>query len=150
MFVLCLMERLQGDWTGFKAWDAGGVCVRAFVWMSCSHAMIILCAVCTEQTVFAPSSVEQSEHCVRRAATVIMAIMSSPGQICSLFYGEKRSQTGREEKEKMEGEVNRVWWLYQKRSGNIKHSADRFGPVCILMQTFSIIHTYFPFQFSRL
>lgn len=108
------------------------VCVCEWMWMSCSHAMIILCGVCTEQTVFAPSLMEQSEHCVRRAATVIMAIMSSPGQICSLFYGEKRSQTGREEKEKMEGEVNRVWWLYQKWSGKNK-TADRFGPICILI-----------------
>lgn len=56
--------------------------------MSCSHAMIILCGVCTEQTVFASSSsAEQSAHCVMcRAAAVIMAIMSSPGQIGFFFF----------------------------------------------------------------
>lgn len=40
VFALYLMERLQRDWESWKEWDRDLVCVS--VWMSCSHAMIIL------------------------------------------------------------------------------------------------------------
>lgn len=99
--------------------------------------MIILCGVCTVQTVFAPSfSAEQSVHCVMcRAAAVIMAIMSSPGQNGSFFYGEnQRSQTGREKEEgKDRGRADllhscRVGWIceeWREKKGNT-HWRDLF------------------------
>lgn len=78
--------------------------------------MIILCGVCTEQTVFAPSSsAEQSVHCVMcRATAVIMAIMSSPGPDWQLFYGEKQKarHEGRKKKENTGG----------KRGADLLHS----------------------------
>lgn len=80
------------------------------VWMSCSHAMIILCGVCTEQTVFAPSfSAEQSVHCVMcRATAVIMAIMSSPGADWQLFYGEKQRARHEGRKREKKGNTPRI------------------------------------------
>lgn len=56
------------------------------MFVGCSHAMIILRGVCIEQTVFAPSFVEQSVHCVMcGAATVIMPIMSSRDNLAACF-----------------------------------------------------------------
>lgn len=97
--------------------------VRLCVWMSCSHALIILCGVCTDQTVFSPSSsAEQSAHCVMyRATAVIMAIMSSLGQIGSFFMD--RDREGGSKKKKTEGELTcctAAGWGGSVRSGGTR------------------------------
>lgn len=122
MFALCLAERLQRDQVGWKRWSQDPPRVCVCVWMSCSHAMIILCGACTVQTVSPspPPSVEQSAHCVMcRATAVIMAIMSSRSQIGSVFFifyffTERTAQSDREE-----------GW----RSADLLHSC-RVGWIC--------------------
>lgn len=82
MVVLHLLERLHGETEQALKSKMQTLCVR----MGCSHATMILRGVCIQQTVFAPSFVEQSVHCVMcGAATVIMPIMSSRDNLTACF-----------------------------------------------------------------
>lgn len=118
--------------------------------MSCSHAMIILCGVCTEQTVFAPSSsAEQSAHCVMcRATAVIMAIMSSPRPDWRLFFFMVRTKEPDREGEIRRKRQRESWPAAQLQGGvdlwrvegeERKYTVDRFVHIYIFIWLYKCV-----------
>lgn len=97
MFVLHLVERLHGDTEQALKSKMQTLCVR----MGCSHAMIILCGVCIEQTVFAPSFVGTIDTlCDVWSRDSHNANYVFSGQFGCLFHGgNQKSRQGRREGE---------------------------------------------------
>lgn len=93
---LCLFCTYWNDYTVTeKALKTKTQTVR----MNRSHAMIILCGVCAQsRQCLAPSSVEQSGHCVMcRPAAAIMPITTSVGWVgCSVYGGNQGTRLGGE------------------------------------------------------